>query len=403
MKSKNLKGMVTFQWQGPWSAHKNQYYAAKINTWRDYFPAGIELDLNNGNVGDSFLRKYKAYRLLEKHTPSRIYKIKHKQFNRKHIPGREIEPQFGRLYPAGIMLNVYGIYPENTLPCRLIAMDDNDYTFDMNHPLCQREVFFGVEILDINLEHMEDQGGRSEDWVDFMTSKGPSMEEYWQAEDGSPVDYFSGDALQRMDERDDKRFYQDAPCIELFDSRAREEVGKILQTLIPDNANILELMAGHQNYFLPQQKIQSLSGIGISEAEMQKNPALHRTLVHDLNSETPLPVDDNSLDAIVCIAGVEYWTKPDFLFQQIYQKLKPGGRFITIFNDQFVASKVVNIWNQVHPFERMTLVLNYLKKAGFNKLNTWTIRGIPRNPEEVVSVETLDITPLFTVWGDKPC
>ncbi len=90
-------------------------------------------------------------------------------------------------------------------------------------------------------------------------------------------------------------------------------------------------------------------------------------------------MQNNRFDAVVCTVSVEYLIKPVEVFAEVKRILKPGGRFIVTFSNRWFPPKVVRVWEGIHEFERMGLVLEYfLLAGGFSNLETWSLRGLPR-------------------------
>jgi SAM-dependent methyltransferase len=79
-------------------------------------------------------------------------------------------------------------------------------------------------------------------------------------------------------------------------------------------------------------------------------------LAHDLNPDPGLPFADASFDAAVCSVSVEYLTDPLAVFSEVWRALKPGEVFINSFSNRWFPPKAINLWIDLHEFERMGLV-----------------------------------------------
>jgi SAM-dependent methyltransferase len=140
----------------------------------------------------------------------------------------------------------------------------------------------------------------------------------------------------------------------------------------------------------------------MNREEMEANPQLSERLVHDLNLQPRLPYEDNRFDAVVCTVSVEYLIKPVEVFAEVKRVLKPGGRFILTFSNRWFPPKVVRVWEGVHEFERMGLVLEYFHRAGgYSHLETWSLRGLPRPRDDKYANQLAHSDPLYAVWGEK--
>ena len=67
---------------------------------------------------------------------------------------------------------------------------------------------------------------------------------------------------------------------------------------------------------------------------------------------------------------------------------------------RWFPEKVINIWNDLHEFERMGLVMEYFQKSKlFKDLETYSIRGLPRPTDDKYFPELMDSDPIYAVWG----
>ena len=59
-----------------------------------------------------------------------------------------------------------------------------------------------------------------------------------------------------------------------------------------------------------QAQLLAVTGTGMSEPELQRNPILTDYTVRDLNKQPKLPYEDNSFDVITNVVSVDYLNKP---------------------------------------------------------------------------------------------
>ena len=82
--------------------------------------------------------------------------------------------------------------------------------------------------------------------------------------------------------------------------------------------------------------------------------------------------------------------------------LKPGGRCIFTFSDRWFPPKVIRLWTELHPFERMGLVLEYFRRTGqFGELATESWRGWPRPEDDKYYPQRRTADPVFAVSGQR--
>jgi ubiquinone/menaquinone biosynthesis C-methylase UbiE len=146
--------------------------------------------------------------------------------------------------------------------------------------------------------------------------------------------------------------------------------------------------------------LRSLTGLGMNQRELEANSRLTDYVVHDLNASPRLPFDDNAFEAVICSVSVEYLIHPFEVFADITRVLKPGGIFMVTFSNRWFPPKVINIWTELHEFERMGLVLEFFLKSGqYKNLHTYSMRGLPRPQDDKYYTQILFSDPVYAVWG----
>jgi hypothetical protein len=80
--------------------------------------------------------------------------------------------------------------------------------------------------------------------------------------------------------------------------------------------------------------------------------------------------------------------------------VRPGGVFALTFSDRWFPGKVIRLWTELHPFERMALVLAYLRHSGlFTDLRTESVRNLPRPEDDKYAGMRRTSDPVFAVWA----
>lgn len=143
-------------------------------------------------------------------------------------------------------------------------------------------------------------------------------------------------------------------------------------------------------------------GVGLNRTELERNRVLSQCIVHDLNSEPGLPLPADHFDLAVCTASVEYLTHPIEVFRDVARTLKPGALLVVTFSERWFPTKVIALWEELHPFERLGLVIDYFRLAGFEEIGSESIRGLPRPQDDQHADRLAFADPVFAVWGHKP-
>jgi SAM-dependent methyltransferase len=165
---------------------------------------------------------------------------------------------------------------------------------------------------------------------------------------------------------------------------------------------VLDLMSSWTSHLPEKVKPVAVHGLGMNKTELKQNPALTDIRTHDLNSDPLLPYESERFDIVVCTVSVEYLTQPIAVFSEVARVLKPGGPFLVTFSNRWFPPKAVGIWEKIHEFERMGLVMEYFLQRGlFANLGTYSMRGLPRPKNDKYAGDMLFSDPVYAVWGYK--
>jgi SAM-dependent methyltransferase len=206
--------------------------------------------------------------------------------------------------------------------------------------------------------------------------------------------------MGRMDEVDDSRFYQKPRMVQHLDRQTLTLVNNLYRRLIPKGAVVLDLMASHDSH-LQGMELAGVRLLGMNREELAANRAGTDYIIHDLNREPTLPYADDSLDAVVCSASVEYLIYPEAILAEVKRVLRPGGLFVASFSNRWFPTKSIRIWSDLHEFERVGMVTQWLQQTGFDKLATYSARGWPRPSDDAHANTTTRCDPVYAVWGYK--
>ncbi len=386
-----------FLWHSSTSAHRERYLARKVNLWRDLFPPGLEKALMGLKVGDSVQLDYSSGQLTEPYAKNKVKSLSFGQLKSRTGTGQSIKPYFGRFYPKGFLSNVLGVYPENYYPFRVIGLSEKEFVADLNHPLALYPIQVKATILEI-AEKDSEFGGRCTVWTEEIADCGPGMQARWQ---GKPTDFQSGCSMAREDEKEDGLFYQKPRLVGHIDSQASSFLAEEYSRFVKPGMRVLDLMSSVQSH-LPEDMDLEVIGLGLNQEEMDKNPQINKSIVHDLNADPNLPWTEAEFDAVICSLSIEYLIDPESVMEEIVRVLKPEGVCLISFSNRWFPPKVTNLWTELHEFERLGLVQEYLLKTNafydfqtYSVRNWWRPESDPRYPQLVQS------DPVFVVSGIK--
>ena len=106
-----------------------------------------------------------------------------------------------------------------------------------------------------------------------------------------------------------------------------------------------------------------ISGLGMNEDELQKNPILTDYVVRDLNENPSLPYEDNTFDVVTNAVSVDYLTRPLEMMKEVNRVLKPGGLAVMSFSNRCFPTKAVSIWTATGDLDHIWICLLYTSDA----------------------------------------
>jgi SAM-dependent methyltransferase len=177
-------------------------------------------------------------------------------------------------------------------------------------------------------------------------------------------------------------------------------ISDVYRRFVKDGMVVLDLMGSWCDHLPKSVHPAEIVGLGLNRTELEQNSRLTDHHVHDLNADPALPYANGRFDVAICSLSVEYLTHPLDVFREVARVLKPGGVFVVSFSNRWFPPKVIEIWEQIHEFERMGLVLEYFQRSGgFDNLGTYSMRGLPRPRNDKYAGEIALSDPVYAVWG----
>ena len=194
------------------------------------------------------------------------------------------------------------------------------------------------------------------------------------------------EAFARIDEGNDLEFYSFPRLVNHIDEVAIAALTATYKRLLPENAAILDLMSSWVSHLPADLPTKEVIGHGMNEEELAANPRLTRWFIQDLNEDWILPLDSESLDAVLCCVGMQYLQHPIEVATEVRRVLKPGGRFLVSFSNRCFWTKAVEIWRKLSDHGHNNLVRWYLERAGFTEIESFVPSdGSQGDPMIVVS------------------
>src|SRR5262249_14969932 len=133
---------------------------------------------------------------------------------------------------------------------------------------------------------------------------------------------------RRLGESDDELFYENPRFVVYIGDQAICDGGEIYQSLLAEDGEVLALMSSARSHLPRPVEPKRVVGLGLNRAEMEDNPALTDIVIHNVNRQPKLPLDDLSFDGAVMTVSVQYLTHPIQVFAEVGRVLRIGAPFV---------------------------------------------------------------------------
>lgn len=390
--------VFALDWRCERASHTEIRLLPRQDLWRDTLPRAMQAKLLGKPLEHQASHAFAAGELLSDYDPRLCFAIASDSFNRRRSKHRVVEPRAGRFYPRGYIGGVRGILPAEQRPFRIGEVAADRLVVDLNHPLAGRELQLTARIVD-SWPAGDERGGQCHDIAELLTDNGPGMAARWR---GQATDFWSDAPFRRLAEEPDQGFYRMSRLVHHLDGHCRAALSDLHRELIPADSRVLDLMSSWESHLPDDLPLASVAGLGMNAEELAANPRLDDWQLQDLNQQPQLPYGAASFDAVICTASVEYLIRPHEVFAELRRVLRPGGLLLMSFSDRWFPPKAINIWQDMHPFERPGLVLEYFQQADLQGLHSLSLRGLPRPVDDEYASRRAEADPLFAVWGYRP-
>ncbi|CAL9197946.1 unnamed protein product [Musa hybrid cultivar] len=179
---------------------------------------------------------------------------------------------------------------------------------------------------------------------------------------------FKDEDFNRFDESPDSLFYSEPRFVTHIDDPAIRALTKYYSEVFPPSNSsgvcLVDLCSSWVSHYPAGYRQDRIVGMGMNEEELKRNPVLTEYIVQDLNVNSKLLFEDNTVDVITNVVSVDYLTKPIDVFKEMQRILKPGGLAIMSFSNRCFWTKAISIWTSTGDADHAWIVGAYFHYAG---------------------------------------
>lgn len=200
---------------------------------------------------------------------------------------------------------------------------------------------------------------------------------------------FTPDYLSRQDEESDAVFYDEPRFVTHIDDGAIGALRDYYAQEISPNSDVLDICSSWISHLPDGLELGRVAGLGMNEAELERNARLTERVARDLNTDPALPYDDASFDVVTNAVSVDYLTRPLEVFREVHRVLKPGGKALFSFSNRCFPTKAVSMWLKTDDSGHIWIVGAYYKYSA-----AWSVKAVDISPGGGGD-------PMYVVQGEK--
>jgi hypothetical protein len=206
--------------------------------------------------------------------------------------------------------------------------------------------------------------------------------------------------FKRMDETSDDYFYSSSRFVTHIDDAAIASLRRYYDAVLPRKGRILDLCSSWISHYPEAVEKASTSGeldivgLGMNQAELQKNKVLSKRILQDLNVDPNIPLtvcgepavsglqsadsgnsEDGLLDCTTCVVSLDYLTQPREVLSSVRKLTRSGGSCQVIVSNRMFPTKATSAWINRTPEQRLQMIGDYFYFSGWKDIEIMDIKA----------------------------
>ncbi|MEB3276125.1 MAG: methyltransferase domain-containing protein [Cyanobacteriota bacterium] len=170
---------------------------------------------------------------------------------------------------------------------------------------------------------------------------------------------------RKWDSSDDQLFYAEPRFVQHLDGAFRERLTALYRVRIPAQAVVLDLMSSWVSHLPDDVTYARVIGHGLNEQELAANRRLDTHWLQNLNVDQHIPLDSDSVDAVLIVAGWQYLQYPEAVAAELLRIIRPGGQLIVAFSNRMFFTKAPQVWADGSDRDHLASVAQVLMAQGW--------------------------------------
>ena len=179
------------------------------------------------------------------------------------------------------------------------------------------------------------------------------------------VTVLSDEQRRKWDTSDDALFYAEPRFVHHLDAAFRQRLTQLYRERIPAGAVVLDLMSSWVSHLPDDVTYASVIGHGLNQKELNANPRLNRHWVQNLNKDQQLPLEAESVDVTLIVAGWQYLQYPEAIAAELLRITRPGGQLIVTFSNRMFFTKAPQVWTDGSDRDHLATITEVLIAQGW--------------------------------------